>query len=100
VRASTKLIIVAGLVAALALVVFVAPFADSDPDGLERVAIDHGIGSAAQDHDLEASPFADYGVDGIDNPPVSTALAGIVGIVVVFGVGYGVFAATRRLGSR
>jgi hypothetical protein len=100
VRTSTKALILAGLVVAVALVVFVAPFATSDPDGLERVAIDHGLDAQVQDHDLASSPFADYGVDGVDSPTAGTALAGIVGVVLVFGIGYGTFAATKRFGSR
>ncbi|MET0910275.1 MAG: PDGLE domain-containing protein [Ilumatobacteraceae bacterium] len=97
---SMKLFVVAGIAVAIALVVLIAPRANSNPDGLERVAIDHGIDAGAQDHDLAASPFADYGVGGVDNDSVGTALAGIVGVVLVFGIGYGLFAATKRLGSR
>ena len=33
-KADTKLFLVAGLLLALALALFVSPFADSDPDGL------------------------------------------------------------------
>ncbi len=95
-----KLLIVAGLAVAIALVVLVAPRADANPDGLERVAIDHGIDAGEQEHDLASSPLADYGVSGIDGDPVGTALAGIVGVVLVFGIGYGMFAATKRFGSR
>jgi cobalt/nickel transport system permease protein len=100
VRTSVKMLIVAGLAVAIAFVVLVAPHADSNPDGLERVAIDHGIDADAQEHDLAASPFADYGVSGPEDASVGRAVAGIVGVVVVFGIGYGMFAATRRFGAR
>ena len=99
-RTSSKLLIAAGLALAIALVVLVAPRADSNPDGLERVAIDHGLDADAQAHDLASSPLADYGVSGIDDGPVGTAFAGIIGVVLVFGIGYGTFAATKRFGSR
>jgi len=100
VRTSLKILILAGLVVAVALVVFVAPFANPNPDGLERVAIDHGLDSQVQDHDLASSPLADYGVEGVDSSTMGTALSGVVGVVLVFGVGYGLFAATKRFGSR
>ena len=50
------------------LVVFVAPFANPNPDGLEKVAADsgHRRRGAPSTH-LADSPFADYGVDGVDN---------------------------------
>ena len=56
-----------GIAVAVALVVFVAPFANSNPDGLEKVSADTGIDAAVLDHDLADSPLADYGVDGVDN---------------------------------
>jgi hypothetical protein len=95
-----KWLIVAGLAVAIALVVLVAPRADANPDGLERVAIDQGIDGGEREHDLASSPLADYGVGGIVGDRVGTALAGIVGVVLVFGIGYGMFAATKRFGAR
>jgi hypothetical protein len=85
-RASTKLFVLGGLLVALALAVFVSPFASSDPDGLERVAEDEGFADAADDHALSDSPVADY-----DNP-----FAGVLGVAATFAVGAGVFALVRR----
>jgi cobalt/nickel transport system permease protein len=96
---SRQLLVVAGLAVAIALVVLVAPRADADPDGLERVAADQGIDAGQQEHDLASSPLAGYGVSG-DDGMVGTVVAGVVGVVVVFGTGYGLFALTRRFGSR
>lgn len=96
---SLQLLVVTGLAVAIALVVLVAPRADADPDGLERVAADQGIDAGQQEHDLASSPLADYGITG-DDGTVGTAVAGVVGVVVVFAMGYGLFVLTRRFGSR
>ena len=61
-KTNTKLFLVAGLLLALALALFVSPFADSDPDGLTKVAEEQGFSSAEQEHDLADSPVADYEV--------------------------------------
>lgn len=75
--------IVAGLAIAAIVVVAAAFAASGDPDGLERVAEDTGFLGAGQD-----SPFtiiADYVFPGMDGP-MATILAGLIGVVVVFGV--------------
>jgi cobalt/nickel transport system permease protein len=57
-----------------------APLASADPDGLERVAEDHGFleraGAAA--YDL----LTDYVVPGVEGS-LSTILAGLIGIAIV-----------------
>ncbi|MGH8873915.1 MAG: energy-coupling factor ABC transporter permease [Acidimicrobiia bacterium] len=87
--------VVAGLVVAIALVALVAPNANPNPDGLERVAEDTGFIETGADHPI-GGPLADYGVSGIDSPAVGTALAGIIGTLVTFGVGYLLVAMFRR----
>ena len=99
-----KWFVVAGLAVAIALVAFVAPHADSDPDGLERVAADHGLDAGTQPHDLAGSPLAEYGVRGIDDASVGTALAGLAGVLIVFLAMYllarlAAAAAVRRAGT-
>jgi len=76
----------AGLVIALALGVFVSPFASGAPDGLERVAIDKGFDAAAGDPVWSLSPFSDYQFPGLGEGRVSTAIAGAVGILLLLGV--------------
>ena len=93
-RAVTTFVAV-GLAVALALVLFVAPIASSDPDGLERVAIDQGFSAAAQDRSL-GGPLADYGVSGLESERLGTMLAGAIGVIVVFGLGLGLVALARR----
>jgi hypothetical protein len=85
-----------GLAVAAALVVLVAPRASSSPDGLEKVAADTGIDASAQAHSLDASPFADYGTDGVDHAALGTAVAGLVGIAVTFVVCAGLVLVVRR----
>ena len=72
-----------GLVVAALLVVIGAPLASGDPDGLERVATDHGFSQAAEEGPF--SIIADYTVPGIGGS-LSTIVAGLIGMVVVFGV--------------
>jgi cobalt/nickel transport system permease protein len=93
-KAVTGFVIV-GLAVALALVFFIAPIASGDPDGLERVAIDEGFSTEAQDHPI-ATPLAEYGVSGVDSERVGTMIAGAIGVVVVFGFGLGLVSVLRR----
>jgi hypothetical protein len=72
----------AGLVVAGLVVVVLAPLASSDPDGLEWVADEHGFLDTAQDAVYSIIP--DYVFPGVDDPVLSTILAGLVGVAVVF----------------
>jgi cobalt/nickel transport protein len=87
----------------------VSSFASASPDGLDATArkgcttnadgeITGGVCMAQQeqDHQLEDSPLADYGIRGIDNPYLSTGLSGVLGVLVTFAVGAGVFRLVRR----
>jgi PDGLE domain len=97
VSTNTKLFLAAGLLLALALALFVSPFADSSPDGLSKVAEEQGFSSAEEEHDLADSPVADYEVEGVEDDRVSTGVAGVVGVLVTFGLGVGAFALLRTL---
>jgi cobalt/nickel transport system permease protein len=77
-----------GLVVALGLVLFVAPFASSWPDGLEKVAETFGFSGAASSTALVPSPLADYGIPGVSSSAVSTILAGVIGTLVAFLLSY------------
>ncbi len=67
----------------MVVVILAAAFASPDPDGLERVAEDKGFLDAAQGSSYEIIP--DYTVPGIDGT-VSTIIAGIIGVAIVFAV--------------
>jgi cobalt/nickel transport system permease protein len=66
---------------------FLSPLASGDPDGLERVAEDQGFLGRAQDPAYNVLP--DYSIPGLDGP-VSTILAGIIGLLIVFALVYGI----------
>lgn len=86
-----------GLLAAVFLAAVVSQFAASDPDGLERVALDEGFAESAEEHAFGASVFADYATRGIDNDQLSLAVAGVAGVALTLAVGWGIFSAPRRL---
>lgn len=102
----------AGLLVAVVLAGVVSNFASSDPDGLESV-IHQGcelnedgeivggecVARQAQDHELGDSPFADYGFAGVDNDVLGTAVSGVLGVLVTFAVGAGLFWLVRRRGG-
>lgn len=71
-----------GLIAALGIAVFVAPFACSWPDGLEGVAAKLGFEHTAASPAFPA-PAANYHVPGIHWAIGATALAGVLGSLVV-----------------
>jgi cobalt/nickel transport system permease protein len=78
------------------MVVLIAPNANPNPDGLERVAAEQGIDGGVRDHALAGGPFADYGAGGVENRYLATWAAGILGIAVTFVIGAGVVLLVRR----
>jgi cobalt/nickel transport protein len=98
-----------GLLVALLLAGVVSNFASGSPDGLDYAAregctfnadgeITGGTCMAQQagDHQLGDSPLADYGIRGIDNKFLSTGLSGVLGVLLTFAIGGGVFWLVRR----
>jgi cobalt/nickel transport system permease protein len=83
---TTKRALVAVLVVTFGVAVLVSPFASGSPDGLEKVAADEGFDTVADDHALADGPLADYGVQGIDQEQVATALAGFLGVALILGL--------------
>jgi len=79
-----------GLLIALGLAMFVAPFASSWPDGLERVAARLGFQDRAVATPLVPSPMADYSVPRLGQAAWSTAHAGGIGTGLVFLLALGV----------
>jgi cobalt/nickel transport protein len=94
------LFVIAGLLVAAGLALFVSPLASGDPDGLNRVAIDKGFAESERDHALNDSPVAGYAVKGVDNEALATALSGLIGVLITFGVGLGLFALMRTVRAR
>jgi len=88
----SKAVWVAGLVIAVVLAV-ASPLASSHPDGLEWVAEQKGFLDAARAPFYEIIP--DYVLPGISNEALATILAGVVGLLLVFGVTLAVAYARR-----
>ena len=85
-KATTSRWWIAGLAAAFAVVLF-SPLASPHPDGLERVAEDHGFIGLVDDSPYEVLP--DYTIPEVENRALSTIGAGAIGVVVVSLLGYG-----------
>jgi cobalt/nickel transport protein len=92
--------LIAGLLVAIGLALIVSGVASSSPDGLEKVAGEKGFLETAQDHLFADGPLADYSVKGVGNERLSTGLAGLIGVLVTFGLGLAVFALLRTMRSR
>ncbi len=101
-RVSTKLLVVFGLAIAVGLATAGSPFASSSPDGLEKVATERAFIDDRELHSIqEDSPIPNYAFPGIDNARVATGVAGFVGTLVVFAIGYGLaYLLRRRAGSQ
>jgi len=72
--------VIAGVLIAL-VVVLLSPLASSNPDGLERVATDMGFIDAGQSASYQVIP--DYTLPFLGATPVSTIVAGVIGVFVV-----------------
>jgi cobalt/nickel transport system permease protein len=73
-----------GLLVSCGLALFVAPFACSWPDGLDKVARTLGFEHRAAGSPLIHSPIADYHLPGVSSAAVATSLAGIIGTIIAF----------------
>lgn len=89
----SKGVVIGGSLIAI-LFVFLAPLASSHPDGLEWVAEQHGFMENARDAFYQVIP--DYVLPGISNPALATIAAGIIGVVIVFAVAWGVGRAEKE----
>ena len=98
-RSNLRLFLLSGLLVALGLAMLVSGFASSAPDGLNKVAEDHGIAASARQHLFENGPLAGYAVKGVHNDRLSTGIAGLIGVLVTFGIGLALFALLRAMRS-
>ncbi|MFN8183131.1 MAG: PDGLE domain-containing protein [Candidatus Nanopelagicales bacterium] len=90
-----RLLILGGLVAVV-LAAVVSIYASSQPDGLEKVAGDHGILEEQRDSAAARSPLAGYSITGVSDHRLGGAAAGLVGVAVTAAVGFGLFHVVRR----
>ena len=103
--------VLAGLLVALLLAGVVSTFASGSPDGLDSAAtrgctvdaagkITGGtcIAQGEKAHEV-GGPFAGYAFAGSGDPFVATAVPGVAGVLVTFGIAAGLFRVTRRRAS-
>jgi cobalt/nickel transport protein len=118
-RKSLYIFILAGLALSVALALIVSPFASSSPDGLERVAEDKGFLEKAEETEpaWDKAPIPDYAFPGLtekvtvedvetgkvveeeEPTKLATALAGLIGTVAIFLIGWGL-ALLLKLGKK
>ncbi len=84
------------LVVCLVIAAILSPFASPWPDGLERVAERLGFAARAEGPATVSAPIPDYVFPGITNEGLATAVAGILGTLLVFVVLYAVGKALAR----
>lgn len=85
-----------GLVVALVLAGIVSFYASSSPDGLNKVAADHGIAATEAQHAAKESPLAGYSTKGVGDQRLSGAVAGVAGVALTLGLATGVFWVVKR----
>lgn len=85
-----RLLVIGGLVAVI-LAGVVSFYASSQPDGLNKVANDHGIANNEEQSATAGSPLAGYSVTGVSNDRLSSGAAGLAGVAVTALVGFGLF---------
>jgi len=89
-----RIVVIAGLLIAFVLAIVLSPFASSSPDGLEKVGEDKGFIQKA--HSFLTGLIPDYLFPGIKNEKVATAISGGLGVLIVFGLTYGLAIIIRR----
>ena len=94
-----RLFVAGGLLVAIGLAMLVSGLASSSPDGLNKVAEDHGLAANASQHLFENGPLAGYAVKGVNGDRLSTGISGLIGVLVTFGIGLALFALLRAMRS-
>jgi hypothetical protein len=96
-RIPIGIFVAVALALAVGLATAVSPFASPNPDGLEKVAEQKAFLDEGKLHTIqEDSPIPDYAFPGIDNERVATGVAGFVGTLGVFAIGWGLGWLVRR----
>ena len=93
---SRRALFLVGLVVALVLAAGVSQFASSDPDGLTKVAAEHGLDAKERNHDLADGPLSDYSAKGVEDERLSGAVAGVAGVALTLVLAAGLFLMNRR----
>ena len=80
-------VVIVLFVVAIILAFLLSPLASGNPDGLESVAETLGFLDLGEGAVWNSSPMPDYTMFG--DSTVSGMLAGLVGTIVMFGLGFG-----------
>lgn len=81
-----KIFILIVAIAALAIALFLSPFASSFPDGLEKVADKLGFADKASSFVNFKFIIPDYTFPGINSSFWQTSLAGFFGVLIIIAV--------------
>ena len=95
-RTRSRTVVLALLAAAVVVAGIISFYASSAPDGLNRVAEDHGFIELEAANATDGSPLAGYATSGVEQERLSGGLAGVLGVTLTFLLGGGVFLAVRR----
>ena len=93
---SNRKFIVMGVLVSALLAGGASFYANSNPDGLEKVAQDIGFIQSAKDNANADSSLVDYGLKGIENERLSVGVAGLIGVVATGAISGGLFLLLRR----
>ena len=90
-----NIFILSGLALSISIAAFLSPFASKSPDGLDRVSQDlkfeeKSIKETPTKQLLFSQVFEEYSFKAVPDKKVSTALAGVTGTLVVFGLAWGI----------
>lgn len=83
---SSRKAVLVPLLGAAVMALVISPFASSYPDGLEWVAQQYEF--YRESAPLFVSPLADYAIAAVPDGLLSTALAGLAGVLMTFGLGW------------
>ena len=88
-----KLFTIIALALAIGLATAASPFASKSPDGLNRVAEDHGF---AARHDAAGAGRRTTPSRASHDQRLANGLAGFTGTLIVFALGFGLVRVARR----
>jgi cobalt/nickel transport protein len=94
-KKNTRFIVVA-LFVCLVIGFLLSAFASSSPDGLEKAAEKLGFLGLGEALVWGHSLMPDYSISFLGDRPISGMIAGLVGTLVIFGLGWGLGAVLKR----
>jgi hypothetical protein len=90
-RRAVAAVLIFGMIGSVAIAGLASLFASPAPDGLERVAQDHGIAAQEQSSAAADSPLADYGFTGVEGDGLSAGISLVAGLGSTLVLGAGLF---------